>query len=628
MTRIVFALLAGLMALALNAGPVRAQESHWVQLEAHATLRTAEEFASRYAENFDNVGGFRIGGGWYALAIGPYATPEAAQAALNEARARGLVRADAYVNPSTVYGARFWPAGATEPAESAVIAEDPSPETTPEPMVEATPIAEPEAVVEAVDDVTATETAEVPVAEAPAAEPMVEAIEDPVTEVAVELPEETPAEARARERTITRDERFEIQTALQWFGFYTLRIDGDFGPGTRRAISTWQQAIDVEPTGFLTTRQQARLIDGWRAAEAALGLETYSDETAGINITLPMGMIRFDRYESPFVHFAGDQGVRVLLISQEGTQATMAGLYEIMQTLTVIPVEGERRRQNNGFLLTGQDNQRRAHVEARFQGGQIKGWALLWEPVADEIAPRILATMRDSFTPTAGVLPASAGAGASSVARRDLLAGLEVRRPVRSRSGFYTDATGTVVTTAEAVDQCSRITIDEAYDARLRHFDAATGVAVITPVTPLVPMAFAQFGADAPVPGAEMRLSGFSYQDTLTRPILSFGQFGDAQGLDGEAHLHRLSLRANEGDTGGPVFDARGAVVGMLLPRPVDLTRVLPDEVSFMSPATVLLDALTQAGQRGTTSRAETDMAAELLTRVSADVTVLVSCWN
>jgi peptidoglycan hydrolase-like protein with peptidoglycan-binding domain len=600
--RIVFALLAGLMAFALNTAPAKAQDSHWVQLEAHATLRTAEEFAARYAQSFDNIAGFRIGGGWYALAMGPYPTPEAAQEALNESRARGLIRADAYVNPGNVYGARFWPVGAGEPADA--------PENA---VAETAPPAAPEPVAE-------------PVAEAPAAQP--EPAAQPGAEPLAELPEESPAEARRREGTLSQAERFEIQTALQWFGYYALRIDGAFGPGTRRSIATWQQDMGFEATGFLTSRQQAHLVESWRAAEAALGLQPYSDTTAGIDMTLPLGLVQFDRYESPFVHFSGDHGLRVLLISQEGTQATLAGLYEIMQTLTVIPVEGERRRQNNGFLLTGQDDLRRAHVEARFQGGQIKGWALLWDPVADDLAPRILAAMRDSFTPTAGVLPASAGAGASSVARRDLLAGLEVRRPVRSRSGFYTDAVGTVVTTAEAVDQCSRITIDEAYVARLRHLDAATGIAVITPVTPLVPMAFAQFAQDMPLPGAQVRLSGYSYQDTLARPILSFGQFGAAQGLDGETHLNRLTLRATEGDTGGPVFDARGAVVGMLLPRPVDGSRVLPDEVGFMSPATLLQDALAQAGQRGTTSRADTDMAAEMLTRVSGDVTVLVSCWN
>ena len=45
----------------------------------------------------------------------------------------------------------------------------------------------------------------------------------------------------------------------------------------------------------------------------------------------------------------------------------------------------------------------------------------------------------------------------------DLVLGFEVRKPAIARSGFYTDNRGTVVTTAEAVENCARITIDKLY---------------------------------------------------------------------------------------------------------------------------------------------------------------------
>ena len=32
-----------------------AQATHWVQIEAHATLRTAEEFATRYQSRIGNI---------------------------------------------------------------------------------------------------------------------------------------------------------------------------------------------------------------------------------------------------------------------------------------------------------------------------------------------------------------------------------------------------------------------------------------------------------------------------------------------------------------------------------------------------------------------------------------------
>ena len=602
--------VAAVLALLVMPWAALAQTGYWVQVEAHATLRTAEDFAVRYDARVGSVAGFRIAGGWYALALGPYETPEDAETVRQRLLAAREIRADAYVTDGSIYGAQFWPAGATAaPGDTAQPAPTPVPEPqalTPQPQPQPQP--EPQA--------------QAPVV-APAPEPV-------IAPAPPEEPEETVAQARANERNLSRDERAAIQTALQWFGFYTARIDAAFGPGTRRAIEGWQEANGFERTGFLTTRQRVALLGSHEAALARFDFRPVRDETAGVEITLPMGMVAFDRHDSPFAHFAeaNGSGLRVLLISQEGTQATLFGLYEIMQTLTVIPTEGQRERRADRFVLTGQNATIRAHAEARLERGQIKGWVLLWDARADDDAALVLATMQSSFRPIAGVLPDTTGAGASSVARRDLISGLEVRRPIRARSGFFVDAVGSVVTAVEAVQGCERVTIDEAYTAQVRLIDEATGIAVLTPNEPLVPLAFAQFAAQAPQPGIDVRLSGYSFEDTLSRPILTFGQLSGLTGLQGEDMQYRLTLTAQPGDVGGPVFDPNGAVMGMLLPRAQTPGRVFPDDVNVVASNAAILAALERARLRGALSRENAAMPAETLTRVSADLTVLVSCWN
>ncbi len=606
--------LAALFLVLTYPATVLAQVTHWVQIEAHATLRTAEDFAARYEARFGNIAGFRIAGGWYGLAVGPFATPEEAETARLQLLAAREIRSDAYVTDNRIYGQQFWPAGgAGQMPTVSVDTLTAAPVVTPEPTPEPAPAPAPE-----------------PVAQlAPEPEPVV-AETAPEPEPVVEIPEETVAEARANEFRLSRDERAEIQTALQWFGFYRQAIDAAFGPGTRGAISNWQAAQGYEPSGFLTTRQRMALLDAYDLALSRYDFQLLRDDSAGIEITLPAGMVAFDRHESPFSHFReiNDSGMRVLLISQEGTQATLFGLYEIMQTLEVIPLDGPRERRGNSFVISGNSDTARAHVVARQQGGEIKGWALLWEPRADADAELVRATMEESFRPVAGVLPGNAGASASTVSRRDLLAGLDVRRPERSRSGFFVDAVGTVVTSAEAVAGCERVTIDEAYQARVRLLDEVSGVAVLTPLDPLVPLAFAQFVSTDPRLDSDVRVSGFSYQDTLTRPILTFGQLSDLQGLEGESGLRRLSIRVQPGDSGGPVFDGSGAVMGMLLPRVESPDRMLPEDVNFAVSASEILGALERAGLRGALSRDNSAMSAEILTRVSADLTVLVSCWK
>ena len=46
-----------------------------------------------------------------------------------------------------------------------------------------------------------------------------------------------------------------LQKYLKLAGFYKSTIDGDFGKGTRAAISNWQKSIDKEGTGYLTKKQ-------------------------------------------------------------------------------------------------------------------------------------------------------------------------------------------------------------------------------------------------------------------------------------------------------------------------------------------------------------------------------------
>lgn len=580
---------ASLTVIALVIGnSAAAQDQRWVQIEAQRELADALERAQQIEDRLGNVSGFRLPSNWYAISVGPFESETDAFNVRRQLRAEQAIPADAFVSNGSDYLEQVFPIdGAAASAPLSVPDELPQPE--PE---EEFAVIEPEPV------------------------PQLE-------------PEETLREAQAAERSLDRDTRAEVQTALQWFGFYNLGIDAAFGPGTRRAMSAWQEDRGHEATGVLTTRQRNDLLGGYRSELASLGMDTWRDEQAGISIDLPLAMIDFDRRETPFVHFSesNDSGVRVLLISQEGTQATLFGLYEIMQTLEIVPLEGSRERGQNSFVLTGQNDDLRSHTVARFRNGEIKGFTLIWTPENDDQMERVLPMMEASFDTFSGSLPASAGQP-STVQRTALLAGLSVRRPEFSRSGFYVDATGTVLTSSDAVANCGRITIDEAYNARVIARDEELGLAVLQPETPLVPMAFAQFQNSEATLGGEVTIAGFSFEDVMTRPVLTFGRVEAMQGLNGEPATLRLSADIRQGDLGGPVFGTSGAVIGMLLGQPEDDARQLPADVNFAVNSSAIQEFLRNSDISSGTLRDDVIVAPEMLTRTAGDLTVLVSCWN
>ncbi len=579
MRKMIFSLL--LAFLPLLVAPALAQPNVWIQIEAQPSLGKAQERARIYSGRLDHVNGFSLSSGWYAIALGPFTRPDA-QEALIQLRATGQIPADSYIVDGGQFRRQFWPVGAA---------------VRPRPGPVAPSLLRP-------DEAT------VPSAPAPDSE--------------------TPEQARRSERQLSPEERRLIQTALKWEGFYTAAIDGAFGRGTRAAMAQWQRREGLEPTGVLTTAQRSELLKRYREAMDSLGLAPYTDMTAGIEIDLPMAMVEFERYDPPFARFRAKDGsgVRVMLISQTGDAATLRGLYDIMQTLKIVPLDGARRFEGRSFTLIGEDDEIYSYTHAALKDGQVKGFTLVWPAGPDRRRDLVIERMRASFRPRAeAVLPDAMG-DAGTAQSPDLLAGLEIRRPELARSGFFIDPAGSVLTALGGLEQCERITLDEEHPARLAASDPETGLALLKPQTPLVPLDFARLREGAVRLNSEIAVAGYSYGGALGAPTLTFGTLSDLRGLNGEPGRARLALEATEGDSGGPVFDATGAVMGVLLPDGAPPGRKLPEGVAFATGAAEIARFLEGNGIEPLRADGGGRMAPEDLTILAADMTVLVSCWN
>lgn len=563
-------------------GVANAQQSAWVQIEAQPSLREGQDRARAYAGVFDNVSGFSVGRGWYAIALGPY-TPAGAISTLETLKRENLIPRDSFISDGRSYRQQFWPIGANT-------------------------LDQPPAQPQSPDVVTDT----------------------PVVVTPPPPADETPRQARRSEALLTQDERKLLQTALQWEGFYTAAIDGAFGKGTRRSMAAYQEAMGYEVTGVLTTLQRNELVDSYNAVLAGIGMAPVRDEQAGIEINMPTALVEFAKYEPPFVHYKskGDSGVRVLLISQYGDQASLYGLYDIMQTLEIVPAEGPRERGKNSFDLTGMNDSIVSYTYATQKNGMIKGFTVIWPTGDEKRRKRVIDEMKASFAPFGNVALDDMMGQPDEDQRIDLLAGLEIRKPILSRSGFYVDAGGRVLTTSEAVQNCKRISLDDTYDATVSFIDEGLGIALLTPVENLSPDTFASFRTTIPRIKSEVAVAGYPYEGALGAATMTFGTLADIRGLRGEKELRRLALYAQDGDVGGPVLDMSGSVLGMLLPKVQANGQRLPDEVSFAISAQAMGEVLAENGVTISASQSGGAMAAEDLTILGTGMTVLVSCWN
>ncbi|MDO5369534.1 peptidoglycan-binding protein [Paracoccus sp. (in: a-proteobacteria)] len=72
----------------------------------------------------------------------------------------------------------------------------------------------------------------------------------------------TGTQAEAAGAALTADQRVAVQRRLNALGYNTNGLDGNFGPGTRRAISLWQRDRDYTQTGTLTQAQASEILRG------------------------------------------------------------------------------------------------------------------------------------------------------------------------------------------------------------------------------------------------------------------------------------------------------------------------------------------------------------------------------
>ena len=97
--------------------------------------------------------------------------------------------------------------------------------------------------------------------------------------------------------------------------------------------------------------------------------------------------------------------------------------------------------------------------------------------------------------------------------------------------------------------------------------------------------------------------------------------------MGGEPDLARLALNTLPGDAGGPVLDAGGGVLGMLLPE-AQSGRTLPEGVQFALDREALQDVLAQAGMAAAGTNSATPIDPVDLSAAATGMTVLVSCWD
>ena len=148
-------------------------------------------------------------------------------------------------------------------------------------------------------------------------------------------------------------------------------------------------------------------------------------------------------------------------------------------------------------------------------------------------------------------------------------------------------------------------------------------MALLTPDAGAAPLDFARFATGPGRIGSDVFISGFAYEGRLDAPSLGTGTLADIKGLDGEDGISRLQLSQGHTSFGGPVFDATGAVLGLLQKH----REGLPNTARTAHTGTHLVAALDRIGIPAEPVLGQEILNAEDLAVLAGDITAKIACW-
>ena len=329
------------------------------------------------------------------------------------------------------------------------------------------------------------------------------------------------------------------QEALVWLGLYVGVNDGDFGKHTRDAILAFQASLKAPADGMLSAPElQALLAAAQRAREAA-GFQVVSDPKTGARIGAPLKLLR------------ALPGARLDFASN--ADADLGALYARLSAATPTrKIAYKAIKPDAFFVVSGQDGPVKFYT--RFDKNPnatppIRGFTFAYPASQTAYLDRVSIAIANSFEPFP---EAAAGPGASAAASPTAPSAPSVAPPPpvpQPAATALVVAPGKALTALKA-DDCPHPTV-AGKPVRIERADAATGLAMLAGD-------FASNG-EAPrlgSPAQDLVILGFS-GPRLAASSASFAS-GEARPV--------VIAAVDKGASGGPVFDRRGALVGLVAP--------------------------------------------------------------
>nr|WP_246739693.1 serine protease [Martelella sp. HB161492] len=448
-------------------------------------------------------------------------------------------------------------------------------------------------------------------------------------------------------RALNRSEKCFLQAGLALAGDYTGQLDCAWGSGSQAALERWSaRNFSAEPAALhaAVLAVQAYGIlddDGWTAT---------SIDQYGVSLQLPNAKIHVVNNDEAGVTLEDDAGGLRVVLQKDSLSESIAMQEKLRKAVSGGADTPYTLRRDDLWVTSGRAGDTRFYLRSDVDGALARNFLVMSpaEAVPDRAA-LVIASYRagpqsdlmplepgvllDLVSAMNRLLPDDAGAGDvpqdRDVTGQPAGAGGDARA---SGSGFYVDAAGDVMTNHHVVGSCNSVTVD-GKAADIRFVDEGFDLALIRPQAGLPTGAEPLSFSDQPVRlNADVTVAGYPLHGLIDTLNVTRGSVSALKGVGNDATRLQITAPVQAGNSGGPIVDRFGAVVGVVVSKldgfyVADATGDLPQNINFGIRGSIAQIFASANDVSLTVSANETPIAPEDLADRLRRATVLIECF-
>ena len=358
-----------------------------------------------------------------------------------------------------------------------------------------------------------------------------------------------------------------IQEFLIITGYYNGFADGEFGPQTYRAITQFQAANGYRPDGSLTLSEIAFLRSLYEQQLPIFGFIDFRDETSGFIGPIPRNILRRSLRTESGMRFSDPEATIVLdTFSLPVQDVPIEAVYQFfLEKLDQTGITYKKLNEDY-FVISGDDGRGEFYHIVENSGRYNSGFSMHWEYSKKHVASPIISYVASNaryMAPRLADLPEAQEPPAKSEEE-------DVNAPEnnsRTGSAFFVSNNGLAITNHHVVNECGRLTAVGRGKAEVLRKDPDHDLAVVLVErsSGLQTLSLAVSPAGL---GEEIIVGGFPLGDLLgNRFTLSYGRVNSRAGINGDPNTFSVSAMIQPGNSGGPVVNEAGALVGVAVGR-------------------------------------------------------------